>query len=1001
MAGDSFQYNIDVNLKTESAQRQFDKLWSQARAGSEEAKDAINNILGGTKTQKISLELDNNLGKYKAKIIQLRSEYDKLDKVIEKKNRTEEGSVTSLRQQVNTAKQQRDAIAKTVQILNSKGQRITVVNAKWSEANNKVKQYSIELAKANGDMLALAKLKVPGLDGLLKGGAALNQIVMVGTAVVTTFQAIKGAVDPLINRVKQIEGLSLSMQGFGLSAKESEQVLMASKQIAFEYGASLGTIEKGFKRITPAILQSGGSLKDSSDVMAALSARTTTLGLNSEQSGRYIEAFAQVMGKGKLQSEELNQQFSELDGALRGQIAGYLKSTHGIDDLDKAMQNGEVTADLFREAFVAVSEEMTGNLKGAIGEVQQRMDSLNANQVQNIVNNLNTLTMESLIETLSGIGKSFQRIWVGATQFMASIANDLPAIQAEFKEFFDVLGMIADLFVRGILVVAKLVLKAIDQLVLGFRALGDAILNLPGVPDAFKALNKLGGTLFRAFNEGFDMIMNTGDAVKQVTQELSRLDGRMLLLKNQQEQGKITQEEYNRQLAILQQEMAKSEDSLLIAGYNKQIEELEENMKLLKVEIGEAKQELSEAKGNFDEEKEKVDALRQAIKDRYAEEIESSKEKEEEIKTALDNEKETYKEVKEVMKGRYEDERSRVSSLFDEKLAMISAEIDALNKRTPAEERLRQLRKEELAQKASSADLSEKERLSAQASLERMLRQDKIQQLNIDKRNTEIQRVDALKASEDNYLKALDQEKQKFKELTNALNKKLEKQVENTRNLEEEQKEYDRILTDSLKTNQEMSVTLAEIPSLVDKQADAARGAAKSYGEAQNRVKDLQGQLTTAANEAARLKIKIDEVTEARRRQQAAAANSSTPSPRASGGPVSGGSKYTVNELGKEAFLSASGKLSMINAPTFGTWKAPSSGTVIPAHLTNQLDIPAGGVNINKAPGMRATGVVSRPASISHGDNISNQVTIQSSNPNQTANSVMVQLAKLKRVRYS
>jgi tape measure domain-containing protein len=68
---------------------------------------------------------------------------------------------------------------------------------------------------------------------------------------------------------------------------------------------------------------------------------------------------------------------------------------------------------------------------------------------------------------------------------------------------------------------------------------------------------------------------------------------------------------------------------------------------------------------------------------------------------------------------------------------------------------------------------------------------------------------------------------------------------------------------------------------------------------------------------------------------------------QASGGPVSGGSKYTVNELGKEAFLSASGRLSMIDAPAWGTWKAPSSGTVIPAHLTKQLKIPAGGINLN------------------------------------------------------
>jgi len=40
-------------------------------------------------------------------------------------------------------------------------------------------------------------------------------------------------------------------------------------------------------------------------------------------------------------------------------------------------------------------------------------------------------------------------------------------------------------------------------------------------------------------------------------------------------------------------------------------------------------------------------------------------------------------------------------------------------------------------------------------------------------------------------------------------------------------------------------------------------------------------------------------------------------------------------------------------------------------------------------------------SNVRQGDNISNSVTIQSAQPRQTASDVMVQLAKLKRVRYS
>ena len=55
------------------------------------------------------------------------------------------------------------------------------------------------------------------------------------------------------------------------------------------------------------------------------------------------------------------------------------------------------------------------------------------------------------------------------------------------------------------------------------------------------------------------------------------------------------------------------------------------------------------------------------------------------------------------------------------------------------------------------------------------------------------------------------------------------------------------------------------------------------------------------------------------------------------GGDVSAGSRYTVNEMGQEAFRSRSGRLSLINKPAWGQWRAPSDGVVIPAGMTAQL----------------------------------------------------------------
>ena len=75
----------------------------------------------------------------------------------------------------------------------------------------------------------------------------------------------------------------------------------------------------------------------------------------------------------------------------------------------------------------------------------------------------------------------------------------------------------------------------------------------------------------------------------------------------------------------------------------------------------------------------------------------------------------------------------------------------------------------------------------------------------------------------------------------------------------------------------------------------------------------------------------------ARAMERAARAAQTAARARWSGGPVQGGQSYQVNELGREMFVSNSGNLSEIKAPAFGKWRAPSSGTVIPAHIAQQI----------------------------------------------------------------
>lgn len=68
------------------------------------------------------------------------------------------------------------------------------------------------------------------------------------------------------------------------------------------------------------------------------------------------------------------------------------------------------------------------------------------------------------------------------------------------------------------------------------------------------------------------------------------------------------------------------------------------------------------------------------------------------------------------------------------------------------------------------------------------------------------------------------------------------------------------------------------------------------------------------------------------------------------GGQIRKGQLTHINELGQESFLGESGRLTKIKKSAMGVWRAPENGTVIPAHITSQLDIPDRGINVNTPP---------------------------------------------------
>jgi hypothetical protein len=403
-----------------------------------------------------------------------------------------------------------------------------------------------------------------------------------------------------------------------------------------------------------------------------------------------------------------------------------------------------------------------------------------------------------------------------------------------------------------------------------------------------------------------------------------------------------------------------------------------------------AREEADQYKSQLDIELEKLGEMKEVLTEKHKEDVQGHKDAIAAIKEKLQAEKESLSEAKAEIKAKYDDEKDKLNetlSLIREKYA---EEIGALQEMGPYQQELYDLEKKKLQESIASGELDKEAILRAQARLEKMEQQEKIAELR--KKQAEEEKP-VLKS-----LAELEKErKEKIEETTEAHAARID-------SLESDQEREETALKDTVRAYDEQ----------IEKMDEAADAAGKIGTEVKITEQAINGQIGTVNSLASawrQAETAARQYAAEVRAANAAAANSETTGTRASGGPVAGGSTYTVNELGKEAFLSASGKLSMINAPAFGKWKAPASGTVIPAHLTRQLDVPKGGVNINKgaasatssaaAGGMNFNKIASAIAAATGGDNVTNNVTIQATNTTQAATDVMVQLAKLKRLRYN
>lgn len=778
------------------------------------------------------------------------------------------------------------------------------------------------------------------VGGLTQKFALANVAASYVTTGINTLASSLGRLfEAMDNRVIQVEALALAMKGAGVDGAQLEGVMKSIKATALTYGVAVEDVAAAWKRLGPTVLAAGGSLREAESVIIAMSARVVSLGLNSEQTGRYMEALAQVIGKGKLQGEELTKQISQLDGGLRSLVEKELQaSIKGFTTLEEEMKNGAVTADMFTKAFIKVSEDAVNKLKTEMQDLNvafstyRKEGNMTLAQMQNKIKALNTMSLDNITGSLDSLSKMSWRMQANWSKAILKITSENKYFMSSVKDMSDTLSTLAETANNVLVILAQF-----------------------GSDRVMVALQKLAG-IINPLGAGVGL-MNLFKDIPGVREQLEKM---------------------NLDMDKFMNNMTKTN--------NLDLNFLEDTLSNVNTELAETGQ-LSEKTAKqlddlFKHETKRMEEILGIVKQKAEVEKEAHQDKIDDLREQKEQEKELYDEVVERIKDRYDREKEEIDKIREAVEERYALEEGILNQKTGAEKRLEELRRKELQDKATNQSLSEKERLTAQASLDQMDRRVKLEELRLQKKKD---------------MEQLDEREKKA-------------QKEKEEGLKNEKKLYDDVVKAVDKRIKEEQAAIKEID-------DGIKELSRSVQEAKTREFEL-----IDANKKAAI-LALEEQISAVQRLQTAYEKAAAKAPggggggdgdevdgeRATGGPVTGGATYRVNEAGKEAFLSASGRLSMIKAPAFGKWKAPSHGTVIPAHLTRKLDIPKAGVNLGRTSttgsesaasnSMNMHRIVNAIGGIGGGDNINNNVTIQSANPGKTASDMLVSMTKIRRRR--
>lgn len=422
MAAPVLEFNAGLNIDGINA------ALGQLRGKTQDELRQINAALGGTVTKQIILETKTDERGAKGLLAVEKERLSVVDKLIKEQQKLDSvqaGSATSLRQQVNQAKQARDALAKYKEGTDSIGRSVRIVSDQWVEQNKKVKSLEGQLSRVDGSPFWDRLKENSPIGPILNFGNGLSQLTNQLQAAQIIIGQVIGSFNDLIDAIAKLQTFSLSFKAIGAGVSGAQQALAESSRIALNLGVGLQNVRNSFQQLTPVILNSGGSLQNVSDITETLSSRFAAFGISGDRARRVTNGIIQAFAKGKLQAEELTQQIAEADPAFGTDFAKALGVSTA--ELLRMVKAGEINTKVLLDTIPQLSKSslLYGKLGTSAGDAVVALASGNAtiDQVRNKFDSLNQLSFEKLAKAAGPIIFSILELQATFSDLFAQISE--------------------------------------------------------------------------------------------------------------------------------------------------------------------------------------------------------------------------------------------------------------------------------------------------------------------------------------------------------------------------------------------------------------------------------------------------------------------------------------------------------------------------------------------------------------------------------------------------